>query len=114
MVETILSSSTIASGGGTDSGQCAVSDQTEVATIVIDGFDGNSTNLDVAVTGASSDANGTLRNCPNGDAVTGIDASTDGAVFTLTGLKGLSQLEITVTNNAASSTTVTVKEDTTV
>lgn len=111
MTETILDAASIAAGN-TQSGSCAIPAAADVATIVISGFDSNSTSLDVAVSKASAQSNGTLRSIPNGDSVSGIDASTDGAVTTLTGLEGLEQLEITVTNNAASSTTVIVEEDT--
>jgi len=113
MSETIIDSTSIAASG-TESGTCAIEATSDTAVIAITGFDSNSTDLDVAVTSVKPVSDDTFRPLDGNPSVTGIDATGSGAVATLSGLDGLRELTVTVTNNAGSATTVTVVEDTAV
>lgn len=107
MAETLLNSSSINSGGGTASGTCGHAEGEDELYLKVAG-DSNSTSLDFAVTGAHpSDTSTTVATAFTSNS-SGIDASTNDQLVKLTGLRGLNHVEVTATNNAASSTTVTV------
>lgn len=71
--------------------------------------DANSTDLDISVTGAHPEHDATPIGTDFSSTVTAIDASSGDQLAKLTGLDGLREIAITVTNNAASATSVTVE-----
>lgn len=102
---TFTENETIAAGGST-----TVSHHTkrwEPISLRVNG-DSNSTNLDISFSQAAIDTeSGTLAPIRNGTEATGIDASSD-TILQIPDGEGVETVGITLTNNAASSTTVSV------
>lgn len=113
MSTTVLDNVTITNSGGTVTGTCGIDGGTAQVVFEITDFDGNSSNLDIELTKGATAASRTLRDLQTTRSVTGIDASTNGATVVVGGdLNGLELLEVQVTNNAASDTTITMIENT--
>lgn len=108
MSETVLSSTSIASGG-TASGTVGLNAHSDELLLEVTEFDANSSNLDFAVTEGAARSDGTVRSLTGGPtSTTGVDVSTSGGFVKLTGASGLARATVEVTNSGASSTTVTV------
>lgn len=112
MSETLIDSKTVGSGGGTESGSCSSDGANDELALIVRG-DSNSSDFDVAVTGVAFGVSGTLVEPNFSASVTNADATTDSnndQAIRLTGVRGYRRIEITVTNNAGSDTTVTVEQ----
>lgn len=94
----------IAAGGNASVTEYTTRD--EPITVFVDG-DSNSTDLDVAFSGGNIDQEFGIAPVDSGTSVTGVDAS-GGYLVRLPDSEGVEQVELTLTNNAASSTTVSV------
>lgn len=112
MSETVLDSVSIGAGASTTA-VCGKPAESPNLVVEVTGFDSNSTDLAFAASGGSAfDGDNVRPLTHSGSAPSGVDASGTGATVVLDGLEGLSWVELQVTNNAASSTTITVEEDT--
>jgi len=108
MSETVLDSASIGTQG-TLSAVAHKSKDSDMLYLTVSG-DGSSTNLDFEVTGAATQRTDTVVETAFSSTSIGVDASATDQLIRLTGLRGVVGVEVTVTNNAASSTTITVEQ----
>lgn len=111
MTETVIDTSIGASNTAT--GECTKEGRSDNLVLEVTSFDSNSTSLDFSVSGGAGQTTRTTRPMNGGPSdVTGVDASSSGVTVVFSGLEGVEHVEITVTNQASSGTTITVEEAT--
>lgn len=103
-VETIIDSATVTASGGTASG--TLRNRRRGVVVHVDG-DSNSTDVDVVVSGATL-TDGSVIPLGEDYSRTTVDATGSGTILKFSGVEGFENIELTVTNNAASDTVVTV------
>lgn len=105
--QTVIDAQTVASGGGTVSG-VATKPHSEQLHLEVESSSGGA-DVSVDVTGGKlvkGDDN--MASVQDGDSYANIDVSTGGVLFPLPSTDGYEVVEITITNNAASSATLSV------